>query len=43
LAYIVTITFSGSFKWAFLLGIIGMIVGGFGIGYFIDAEGGGEY
>ena len=40
LAYLITITITGSFKWAFLLGIIGMIIGGFGIGYFIY---GGEY
>ena len=41
LAYILTITLSGSFKWAFLFGMIGMIIGGFGIGYFIDAGGDG--
>jgi hypothetical protein len=42
-AYLVTITIVGSFKWAFLIGFIGLIIGGFGIGYFIDAEGGGGY
>jgi len=39
LAYLITTTLTCSFKWAFLLGIIAMIVCGFGVGYFI---GGGE-
>jgi len=41
LAYLITITISCSFKWALLFGIVGMIIAGFGVGYFIDA--GGEY
>jgi hypothetical protein len=40
LAYLITITITCSFKWALLIGLIGLIVGGFGVGYFIDADGG---
>ena len=43
LAYLITISLSCSFKFALLLGFIGLIIGGFGIGFFIDSEGGGEY
>ena len=39
LAYLITISISCSFKWAFLLGFLGLVIVGFGAGYFI---GGGE-
>jgi len=39
LGYLITISITGAFKWAFLIGFLGMIILGFGAGYFID---GGE-
>lgn len=42
LAYIITISLSCSFKLALLIGLIGIVVGGFGVGYFIG-EGGEGY
>ena len=39
LAYLITISISCSFKWAFLIGFLGLVILGFGAGYFID---GGE-
>jgi len=38
-AYLITISITCSFKWAFLAGLLGMIIAGFGAGYFVD---GGE-
>lgn len=38
LAYIITISLSCSFKLALLIGLIGIVVGGFGVGYFIGEE-----
>ena len=40
LAYLITISISCSFRWAFLIGLGGLIIGGFGVGYFIGGEGG---
>ena len=40
LAYLITISLSGSYKWAFVVGLAAMIIVGFGAGYFMD---GGEY
>lgn len=39
LAYLITISVSCSFKWALLLGFLGLVIAGFGVGYFV---GGGE-
>jgi len=34
LADIITVTFTGSFKWALAVGIIGVVIGGYGLGFF---------
>jgi len=39
-AYLITISLSCSYKWAFVAGLAAMIIVGFGAGYFMD---GGEY
>ncbi len=39
LGYLITISIIGSFKWAFLVGFLGLVILGFGAGYFIE---GGE-
>ena len=39
LGYLITISISCSFKWAFLIGFLGLVIAGFGAGYFVD---GGE-
>jgi hypothetical protein len=36
------ITFFGSLRWAFVGGIIGIVIGGYVIGMFLDTTGGGE-
>ena len=38
---LVVITFFGSTKWALMLGLLGLAVGGFGIGLIFDSGGGG--
>ena len=40
LTYLITISISCSFKISFILGLVGLIIGGFGLGYFFQ---GGEY
>ncbi len=39
LGYLITISIMGDFKWAFLVGFLGLVIVGFGAGYFVD---GGE-
>lgn len=39
LGYLITISIMGDFKWAFLAGFLGLVILGFGAGYFVD---GGE-
>ena len=42
-AYVVAITIGGAAKWGILAGILGMLIGGVGIGYFMPDSGGGSY
>ena len=39
LGYLITISISCSFKWALLIGFLGLVIAGFGAGYFVE---GGE-
>ncbi len=39
LTYLITLSISCSFKWSFLLGFLGLVIVGFGAGFFVD---GGE-
>jgi hypothetical protein len=36
--YLIVLFFTGSVKWSFVFGIIGLVVGGFLIGYFTGGE-----
>lgn len=42
LPYLIIVLIFGSFKWAFIIGLIGGLVGGYGGGMFFDDSGGGE-
>lgn len=43
LGYFITITLTCSMKWAFIVGLVGMLIGGFLFGLFIgDGDGGFE-
>ena len=41
--YLILMTLTGSSRWAFLSGIVGLAVGGFIVGMFWDTSGGEEY
>jgi len=44
IGFFIVISITGSTKWSFLTGIIGVIVGGFLVGYFWDtSDGGGDW
>lgn len=42
-AYVVAVTVGGAAKWGILAGIVGMLIGGIGMGYFMPDSGGGSY